>query len=444
MPHHPSLRYAPVPVLRTSPSGCQIVQGNIQFTGYNYPLCVTPSDQGGFRQRQSSYRYGLVPERTSAPEPTVSGLTFRRPESQINSDKASWLGAQSQRESERKPPHGGDIPDVFGIVEHLREPLEWAETYYPTGPVVPTKTQEVEFLLPPFRPVTLGAAEGPQIHHHNRLQNPRASNLPTQIMSKNVSNPSMTSDTNFTSTAPSSSTSFWSMVRLNEQLPSSITSPTAGTSDSVSSGPTHPNEILVTKHMLPQIPTHLRVRKKTTALSPQMMPRWQRHLLEERDYPSWYDIPGVNKSFNLNGPSIGEAAQADMKPVDPYERPIGTLHAGESVLRPHTPKMELRRICWGMMHTALAGFMGRERDETMVASPQATWLYERESGYNAEEYEACGLPMGTQPQRRSSASDREVVHGLATGGTSVENSHSNESSEISSEDTEEGGVKLDA
>ncbi|KAF8438706.1 hypothetical protein BGX38DRAFT_908159 [Terfezia claveryi] len=440
MPHYPCHRYAPGH--RTIPPGCQVVQGNIQFTGYDYPPCVPPPERGGFRRGQSRYRYGLVPERTSAPKHTVSGLTFPRPESQINSAKASWLGAQSQRESKSKPPHGGDIPDVFGIVEHLWAPLEWAETYYPTGPALPTKTQEVEVSLPPFRPVTLGSAEEPQLRHHNTLQNRRTSNLlnlPTKIMSKNVSNPSMASATSFTSTAPSSSTSFGSMVRLNEQLPSSITSPTAGTSVFDSGGLTHPKETLVTKHMLPQIPTRPRMRRKPPARSPQMMPRWQGLLLEERDYPSWYDIPGVNTSFNLNGPSVGEAVQADMRPMGPYERPICTLYAGEPLLRPRTPKKELRRICCGLLHTAMASFMGREHDETMVASPQAAWLYERESGYNAEEYE---VSMGTQPQRsagRSSASDLDVVHGLATGGTSEESSPSNKSAEILSEDMEEGG-----
>jgi len=480
MPHPPpqtGFRYAPG--FRALPPRYPAVQGNIQFPGYSYPQCAPPPECSGFRRQQKGYRYGPVPGTTSAPKPTAPELTFRRPGSQINSDHASWVGARPQREPGSKPPHGEDIPDVFGIVEHLWAPLEWAETYYPTGPAIPTITQEVEVFLPPFRPVTFGAplsdVEDPQLSHHFRVQNPGTPNPGTpnlgtpnpgtpnpgtpslgtpnpgtpnpgtQMMFKHVSSPSMVSAINSMSTAPSSLTSFWNRVPLNKQPPSNITSPAAGSSASDSSNLTQPKEILVTKRKPPQTQTSPRTRRKLPTRSPQMIPRWQRLLLEERDYPSWYDIPGVNKSFNLNGPSVGEAVQADMKPVGPYERPIGTLPVGEPALRPRSSEKGLRGMCWGL-HTTLASFMERECEETMVASAQAAWLYEREPGYNAEEYGGWGLPMGSRPQSsasRSPATSLAAVYGLEAGRSSEENSPSNDSFE-SSEDTEEGGVRLDA
>ena len=415
MPYLPpsiGLRY--VSGLRALPPSYWALQGNIQFTDYNYPQCAPPSGHGGFRQGQSSYRYGPALGTTSTPESIVSGLTFGRPESQ---NTTSLVGAKSQRESGGEPPHGEDIPDLFGIVEHLWAPLEWAETYYPAGPALPTKAQEVEVSLPSFRPVTfgipLGDIEVPQPSHHYKGPNPG-----TQMMFINEPSPAPTPSS--TSTAPSSSTSFWNRLPFNKQLPSNTTSPAAGSSVSGSSSFTQPKEILA-KRKPPQALISPRTRRRKP--NPQVMPRWQRILLEERDYPNWYDIPGVNKSFDLNGPSVGEAVP---KPVGPYERPISTPPMEEPALRPCSTKKGLHGMCWGLLHTALASCMEKGCEETMVASAQAAWLYERESSYNAEEYGVWGLPMGSRPESSTSRS-----------------SVSNESFETSDEDAEEGGVRLD-
>ena len=47
----------------------------------------------------------------------------------------------------------------------------------------------------------------------------------------------------------------------------------------------------------------------------------------------------------------------------------------------------------GMLHTAMPSCIGPKYDEAIVASAQAAWLYERESGYNSEEYEVWGFPV---------------------------------------------------
>ena len=239
MPHPPQLtglRYAPG--LGTLPPGYQIVQGDIQYTGYSHSHCASPSGGCGFRQRQSNYRYGPIPETRFVPETTAPGLTFRRPE--CRSD-ISWVGARVQAESRDENTHGEDILDVFGVVEHLWAPLEWAGTYYPTGPALPTRAKEVEVSLPLFKPVTcgfpLGDVEDPQLSHiigsrtiYHVSPNgqvvvtcPSPEKLPTcpQANRFQLSVPSHS--------VPSSSTTFWNRAPCNKQIqfPSNITNSAA-------------------------------------------------------------------------------------------------------------------------------------------------------------------------------------------------------------------------
>jgi len=297
------LRYNPE--FRAPPPRYQAVHGNHIFPCYSSPQCASPTECSGFQRQQNRYRYGPVLVTTANAEPTAPApeLNFHRPGSQLNSDCASWERARPHREPRGKPPYGEDIPDVFGIVEHLWAPLEWAETYYPTGPVIPTKTN-VGVFLPPFRSVTRGAplgdAKDPQLSHHFNIQNSE-----TYMMFQKASSPRMTSDITFTSTAPPSSTAFWKMAPLNTEFPSNITSPAAYSSASGSSILTWPKEIMVTNLKHPHTLTSRRTGMKVPTWSPQMIPRWQRLRLEERDYPSWYDIHGVNTYCRLNGPSVG-------------------------------------------------------------------------------------------------------------------------------------------
>ena len=71
------------------------------------------------RRIGSGSMFYLLPETTSNPRTTVPGLTFRRPESRITSDNNSGVSARSQRKPGDKVSHGGDMPGVRGVVEHL-------------------------------------------------------------------------------------------------------------------------------------------------------------------------------------------------------------------------------------------------------------------------------------------------------------------------------------
>jgi len=120
MPQPPlptGLRY-PLCRLRALPSEYHVV---IPFTDYNCPQYPPRPGLSGCRRQQK--RYGCGP----GPAPIETELTFSRCKPRLTSNPAYRLGTQGSAD---EPPHSEDISDVFGVVKHLRAPLEWAVTYY--------------------------------------------------------------------------------------------------------------------------------------------------------------------------------------------------------------------------------------------------------------------------------------------------------------------------